>query len=53
MHLLVFGGEAELVRLLFEQEAGVADFFNLHPAQHLPDDGLNVLVAEMATPCSR
>ena len=42
----VFVAEAELVDLLLEQEVGVADFLDLHPAQHLPDDGLDVLVRD-------
>ena len=42
---LVFFAEAELVDLLLEQEVGVANFFDLHPAQHLANDGFDVLVA--------
>src|ERR1700678_3139820 len=34
----------KLVDLLFQQERRVADFLDLHPAQHLAHDGLNVLV---------
>ena len=44
MALLVLLTEAELVDLLFEQERGVADFLDLYPTEHLPDDGLDVLV---------
>ena len=43
---VVLFAEAELVDLLFEQEAGVADFLDLHPAEHLPDDGFDVLVGD-------
>ena len=38
-HLLVFGVEAEAVRLLVDEEAGVAYLFDFDPAEHLPDDG--------------
>ena len=43
---LVFVAEAELVDLLLEQEVGVAHVLDLHPAQHLPHDGLDVLVGD-------
>src|SRR6202012_5016663 len=43
-HTLVLFAEAELVDLLFQQERRVSPFLDLHPTQHLPDDGLNVLI---------
>ena len=46
-HAVVLLAEAELVHLLFEQERGVADVFDLHPAHHLPDDGFDVLVVDV------
>ena len=39
--------EAELVHLLVDDEVGVADLFDLHPAHHLPDDHLDVLVVDV------
>ncbi len=45
-HALVLLAEAEAVGLLLEQEGGVADFFDLHPAKHLPNDGFDVLVGD-------
>ncbi len=32
--------------MLLEQEAGVADLFDLHPAKHLANDGFDVLVGD-------
>ena len=46
-HALVLFAEAELVDLLFEQELGVADVFDLHPAHHLADDHFDVLVVDV------
>ena len=43
---IVFLAEAELVDLLLEQEAGVADLFDLDPAKHLANDGFDVLVGD-------
>src|SRR5262245_23994300 len=43
----VFVGEAEAVNLLFEQEVGVAHVLDAHPAQHLADDHLDVLVVNV------
>src|SRR5262252_297404 len=43
----VFVGEAEAVDLLFEQEVGVADVLDPHPAQHLADDHLDVFVVDV------
>ena len=45
-HTLVLVVEAEAIDLLLEEEGGVADIFNLHPAEHLPDDGFDVLVRD-------
>ena len=45
-HALVLFAEAEAVDLLLEQEVGVAHFVDPHPAQHLPDDDFDVLVAD-------
>ena len=39
--------EAEPVDLLVEQELGVADVLDLHPAQHLADDHFDVLVVDV------
>ena len=46
-HALVLVLEAESIDLLLEQEVGVADFLDLHPAQHLPDDDFDVLVVDV------
>src|SRR5262245_13480029 len=43
----VLVGEAEAVDLLFEQEVGVADVLDPHPAQHLADDHLDVFVVDV------
>ncbi len=43
---LVFGVEAEAIRLLIDEEGGVAHLFDFDPAEHLPDDGLDVLVGD-------
>src|SRR6266702_3871216 len=43
---LIFLVEPEAVGLLLEQEVGVADLFDLHPAEHLTNDGLDVLVGD-------
>src|SRR5215475_12961642 len=43
----VLVGEAEAVDLLFEQELGVADVLDAHPAQHLADDHFDVLVVDV------
>src|SRR6185312_15394745 len=43
---LVLKVEAEAVHLLLEQEVGVANLFDLHPAEHLADDRLDVLVRD-------
>ena len=48
-HALVLVLEAETIDLLFEQKLGVADFLDLHPAQHLPDDHFDVLVVDVHT----
>jgi hypothetical protein len=45
-HALVLFAEAEAIHLLLEQEVGVADFVDPHPAQHLPHDHLNVLIRD-------
>ena len=44
---VVFLAEAELVHLFVEEERGVADVFDLHPAHHLADDGFDVLVVDV------
>ena len=44
---LVLLAELELVHLLFQQERGVAHVLDLHPAHHLADDHLDVLVADV------
>ena len=44
---VVFLAEAELVHLFVEQERRVADVFDLHPAHHLANDGLDVLVVDV------
>jgi hypothetical protein len=44
---IVFLAEAELVHLLLEEERGVADVFDFHPAHHLADDGFDVLVVDV------
>src|SRR5450755_1835055 len=41
---LVLLVEAELIHLLFEEELGVADVFDLYPAHHLADDHFDVLI---------
>src|SRR5215471_10343118 len=45
--LIVFLAEAELVNLLFEEEVGVTNVFDLDPAHHLARDGLDVLVVDV------
>ena len=45
--LVVLRHEAELVDHLVDQELGVADLLDLHPAHHLPDDHLDVLVVDV------
>ena len=47
MHALVFLEEAEPVHRLFRQELAVADVLHLHPAHHLADDHLQVLVVDV------
>ena len=47
MHLLVLLLEHPLLDLLVDQEVGVAHVGDAHPAQHLPDDGLDVLVVDL------
>ncbi len=44
--LLVLGLEDELVDLFVDQELGVPDLLDLDPAQHHPDDRLDVLVVD-------
>src|SRR5499427_8839037 len=44
---IVFLAEAELVHLLFEEEVGVTNVFDLDPAHHLARDGLDVLVVDV------
>ena len=44
--------ELELVDLFAPEERGVARFGDLHLAQHLADDDLDVLVVNL-TPCRR
>ena len=44
--------EDDLLDLLADQEVGVADLLDAHPAQHLADDDLDVLVVDR-TPWSR
>ena len=44
---VVFLAEAELVHLFVEEERGVADVFHFHPAHHLADDRLDVLVVDV------
>jgi hypothetical protein len=46
-HLVVLGAEAELVHHLVDQELGVPHVLDLHPAHHLPDDHLDVLVVDV------
>ena len=46
---LVFIGEAEAVHLLFQQEVGVSNFLDLHPAKHLSHDDFDVLVVDVYT----
>src|SRR6185503_6558933 len=48
-HALVLILEAETIDLLFEQKLRVADFLDLHPAQHLPDNHFDVLVVDVYT----
>src|ERR1700722_10517949 len=48
-HLIVLFAEAELVHLLFEEERGVANVFDLDPAHHLARDGFDVLVVDVHT----
>ena len=45
--LLVLLLEDPLLDLLVDQEGGVADVGDAHPAEHLPDDGLDVLVVNL------
>ena len=44
--LLVLRLEDELVDLLVDQEVGVPDLLDLDPAEHHPDDRLDVLVVD-------
>src|SRR5213594_2543985 len=44
---LILGLEAELVHLLVHDELGVAHLLHLHPAHHLADDRLDVLVVDV------
>ena len=46
-HALVLLEEPELVRLLVDEEFGVADVLDLDPPHHLPRDGLDVLVVDV------
>ena len=46
-HLLVLLLEHQLLDLLVDEEAGVAHVGDAHAAQHLPDDGLDVLVVDL------
>src|SRR6185369_7569845 len=46
---LVLVLEAETIDLLFEQEFRVADFLDLHPAQHLTNNHFDVLVVDVHT----
>ena len=39
--------EAELVHHLVDEELGVPHVLHLHPAHHLPDDHLDVLVVDV------
>ena len=43
----VFVLVTETVNLFLHQEIGVADFLDAHPAEHLPDDHLDVLVVDL------
>ncbi len=44
--LLVRDVETELVRLLLEEEVGIAHVFDLDPAKHLTNDGFDVLIGD-------
>src|SRR5678810_954884 len=46
-YTLVLVLEAETIDLLFEQKLGVADFLDLHPAQHLSNNHFDVLVVDV------
>src|SRR4051812_19065949 len=46
-HSLVLLEEPELVRLLVDQELGVADILDPHPPHHLPRDDFDVLVVDV------
>src|SRR5438270_4848998 len=45
-YALVLFAEVELIRLLFQQEGGVAHVLDFDPAHHLAHDDFNVLVAD-------
>ena len=45
-HAVILFAETELVCLLLQQEVRVSHFFYLHPAEHLPNDGLDVLIRD-------
>src|SRR5256884_6627920 len=44
---VVLLAEAEFIHLLFEEEVGIADVFDLDPAHHLACDPLDVLVVDV------
>src|SRR5205807_2230816 len=44
---VVLLAEAEFIHLLFEEEVGIADVFDLDPAHHLACDHLDVLVVDV------
>ena len=44
---IVFLAEAELIDLLFEEERRIAHVFDFHPAHHLTNDRLDVLVVNI------
>jgi hypothetical protein len=46
-HALVLFHEAEAIDLLLDEELRIAHVLDLHPAHHLPDDHLDVLVVDV------
>ena len=44
VHAIILGLEAETIDLLVDEELGVADLLDLHPAHHLPHNDFDVLV---------
>jgi len=44
---IILLAEAELIHLFIEEEARIADILDFHPAHHLPNDGLDVLIVDI------